>query len=512
MKLNQRKVGSILSYVQMAVSIVLSIIYTPVMLRLLGESEYGLYNIASSTIAMMSILNLGFNSGYIRYYSKYKKNGDSESLKKLNGLFLLLFTVIGSIVLICGLVLTSNLHAIFDSGLTDGEYAIARVLMLILTVSLALSFPMGVFSNIISAHEKFVFLKLLGIARTVLSPIITIILLLNGHKSIAMVSVSLALSITVDIIYLFYVRVVLKQRFSIGLPEKGIFSSLFAYSVFIALNMIVDQINLNIDKVLLGRFKGTTAVSVYTIGYCLYHYYQTFSTSISSVFTPMIHRIINEFREDTKKMTETLTALFIKVGRIQYIILMLLCTGVIFFGREFILFWTGSESYGDSYFVALLLMVPATVPLIQNIGIETQRALNRHQFRSIVYILMALINLGLSIYLCQLYGAVGSAIGTSISVILANGIIMNIFYHKRCYVNMIEFWKSILRLSLGLIIPVTVGILIMIFVNIDNIFVLLGCIVLYTLIYCASMWLFGMNAYEKELVLGPIKKIFKKQR
>lgn len=510
MKLNQRKIGSILSYIQMAVSIVLSIVYTPVMLRLLGESEYGLYNIASSTISMMSILNLGFNSGYIRYYSKYKRSNDTESLKKLNGLFLLLFTIIGTIVLVCGLILTSNLRAIFDSGLTEGEYAIAKVLMLILTVTLAISFPMGVFSNIISAHEKFVFLKLLGIARTVISPMLTIILLLKGYKSIAMVSVSLALSIIVDAIYLFYVLVILKQRFSIGLPEKGIFGGLFTYSIFIAINMIVDQINLNIDKVLLGRFKGTTAVSIYTIGYCLHHYYQTFSTSISSVFTPMIHGIIAELREDTKKMTDTLTALFIKVGRIQYLILMLLCTGVIFFGREFIYFWTGSESYGDSYYVAILLIIPSTVPLIQNIGIETQRALNRHQFRSIAYIIMASINLGLSIYLCQLYGAVGSAIGTAISVVLANGIVMNVFYHKRCFVNMIAFWKSILRLSVGLIIPVAVGVFIMVFINIENVFALLGSIILYTVVYCASMWLFGMNTYEKELVLGPVKKIFKK--
>ncbi len=510
MNLNQRKIGSILSYVQMAVSIIISIIYTPVMLRLLGESEYGLYNIASSTISMMSILNLGFNSGYIRYYSKYKRNNDTESLNKLNGLFLLLFSIIGAIVLVCGLFLTANLHAIFDSGLTAREYEIARVLMLILTASLALSFPMGVFANIISAHEKFVFLKLLGIARTVISPMLTIILLLNGHKSIAMVSVSLALSIIVDGIYLFYVLGVLKQRFIIGLPEKGIFSSLFAYSAFIALNMIVDQINLNIDKVLLGRFKGTTAVSVYTIGYSLHHYYQTFSTSISSVFTPMIHRIINDFRDDARKMTDTLTALFIKVGRIQYLILMLLCTGVIFFGSEFIYFWTGSESYGDSYYVALLLIIPSTVPLIQNIGIETQRALNRHQFRSVVYIIMALINLGLSIYLCQIYGAVGSAFGTAVSVVLANGFIMNVFYHKRCFVNMIAFWKSIIRLSAGLIIPIAVGILMMKFVNMGSLIVLVGCIAIYSAIYCASMWLFGMNAYEKDLVLGPIKKIFKK--
>ena len=72
MNINQRKIGSILSYAQIGISILLSILYTPLLIRLLGSSEHGLYNTVASTISMMSILSLGFGSGYIRYYSKYK--------------------------------------------------------------------------------------------------------------------------------------------------------------------------------------------------------------------------------------------------------------------------------------------------------------------------------------------------------------------------------------------------------------------------------------------------------
>ena len=67
MKINQLKGGSLLSYGQTFLSILIGVVYTPVMLRLLGQSEYGLYNTVSSTISMLSILSLGFNSSYIRY-------------------------------------------------------------------------------------------------------------------------------------------------------------------------------------------------------------------------------------------------------------------------------------------------------------------------------------------------------------------------------------------------------------------------------------------------------------
>ena len=105
-KINQLKVGSILSYIQMGLSIVIGLVYTPVMIRLLGQSEYGLYQTVSSTIAMLGILNLGFNSSYVRYFAKYKKNNDYESISKLNGLFLIIFSVIALIAFLCGMFLT----------------------------------------------------------------------------------------------------------------------------------------------------------------------------------------------------------------------------------------------------------------------------------------------------------------------------------------------------------------------------------------------------------------------
>ena len=208
----QIKLGVVLSYVQMAVNMVVGMVYTPLMIRLLGRNEYGLYNTVASTISMLSILSLGFGSGYIKYFSKYRASNDTDSIHKLNGLFLTIFFIIGSIALVCGLYLTSHLELVFDKGLTQAEYRTARILMLLFTINLAISFPMSTFGNIISANERFVFLKLLGMLKTVGSPLLTIPLLLLGKGSIAVVSVTLLVSIFVDTIYLFYVFRVLHNR------------------------------------------------------------------------------------------------------------------------------------------------------------------------------------------------------------------------------------------------------------------------------------------------------------
>ena len=69
MKNSHVKSGFVLSYVSIGVQSVISIVYTPVMLRLLGQSDYGLLQIAMSAIAHLGILSFGFSGSYLRFYS-----------------------------------------------------------------------------------------------------------------------------------------------------------------------------------------------------------------------------------------------------------------------------------------------------------------------------------------------------------------------------------------------------------------------------------------------------------
>ena len=504
----QIKTGAILSYSQMAINIIVTLIYTPIMIRFLGGSEYGLYNTVISMISMLSVLSLGFNSCYIHYYAQYKEQAQQEKIESLNGLFLIIFLIIGVVALGCGLFITFNLHLVFDEGLTPLEYAIAKKLMFLLTFNLALSFPMSVFSNIISAHEKFIFLKALGIFKTVLSPILTIPLLFYGYGSIAIVAVTIIVSLIIDIAYVLFVKVKLKQRFVFHHFENGLFKSIFGFAIFIAIHIIVDQLNWNVAKIVLGRYRGTVEVAIYSVGFSLFMHYLSLGTPTSGLFVPRVNSIVAD-NESLDKQNARLTELFTKVGRIQWLILGLVCTGYIFFGKVFIEFWVGT-GYEASYYVGLLLIIPGSIDLIQNLGIEIQRAKNLHKFRALIYLAMAIINVIISIFLCQKYGAIGSAIGTSISLILVQGIIINIYLYKKCGINIFQFWSGILKLSLGLIPPIIVGILIVNFISIDSIFMLIALIILYAIIYCLSMWFIGMNSYERGLIKKPLFKILRK--
>ena len=111
--MDQKKAGVLLSYGQTVVSTLISLVYTPVMLRLLGQSEYGLYTLVNGFISNLSLLSFGLGSAYVRYYSRAQVKDGEEGVSRINGMFMIIFLVIGALSLIVGGILVANVHNIF---------------------------------------------------------------------------------------------------------------------------------------------------------------------------------------------------------------------------------------------------------------------------------------------------------------------------------------------------------------------------------------------------------------
>lgn len=503
MKINQLKAGAVLSYVSMGIGYIISIIYTPIMLRLLGQSEYGLYNLVASVVSYLGLLSFGFGSAYVRYYSKYKVNNDKQSIARLNGMFLVIFTVMGIISVLAGSLLVTKVDLIFGEKLTSTEVSKAKILMFIMVINIALSFPTSVFNSYITANEEYIFQKIVQLLKIIVHPFVVLPILLMGYRSIGMVTVTTILNILVEISNVIFCFKKLHMEFQFKHFNFSLMKDIAIFSSYIFVNMIIDQINWNVDKFIIGRFRGTIEVAVYGLAAQLNTYYMSLSTSISSVFIPRINRIVASTNNNKE-----LTDLFTKIGRIQFIILFLICSGFIFLGKPFIKMW-GGPNYIEAYPITLLLIIPVTIPLIQNIGIEIQRAKNMHKFRSCIYLLIAICNIIISIPLVKAFGGAGAALGTAISLLIGNGFMMNWYYNFKVGINLKYFWNQILKFIPSLVLPTIIGILIFKFIDLYNIvsFIIFGFI--YVVVYCISIWCWGMNQYERDLIYKPIKTLLK---
>lgn len=499
--MSQLKLGAILSYLSILITILIALLYTPVMIRLLGQSEYGLYSLIGSMAAYFSILDMGLGNAIVRYTSRNRAIGDKETESNLNGMFLLLYSFIGLLTIVAGIILYNTIDTIFSSSLSTTELYKAKIMVIILSVNFALSFPLAVFGSIIQAYERFVIFKLVAIVRSLAVPLFILPFLFLGYGSVSMVVITTLVNILCLLYNMFYCFKYLKIKFIFGKIDAGLLKEILSYSFFVFLGVIVDQVYWNTDQFILGIIAGTVPVAVYAIGMQFIRLYMQFSTSISGLFLPRASKMVA-----TNACTEELTNTMIKFGRIQYIILAYISSGFILFGQPFINLWAGID-YTNAYYITLIIMIPLTVPLFQNFGISILYAKNLQKFRAVVLIFIAVLNIIITIPLVQSLGGIGAAMATAISLTIGNTIIMNIYYHHRIGINMLLFWKNIVRISLPVAFALLIGFGINNIFNFENMLLMLLNISLYSLIFIIALWLLGLNQYEKELLSTIIIKI-----
>jgi Membrane protein involved in the export of O-antigen and teichoic acid len=501
---SQLKSGALLSYVVLALHNLVGLLYTPFMLRMMGKSEYGLYSIAASIVAYLTILDLGFGNAIVRYTAKFRAEGKLEEQYKMFGMFFLLYCGIGLIALLAGGVLYLNAENLFDASMTANELARTKVILLLMVFNLAITFPFSLFGSIITAYEQFVFQKLIVIARIILNTATMIVLLNLGYKAIAMVVVTTLFNVLTLGLNFWYCKHYLKIKLIFAKFQWGFLKEVSIYSFWIFLNVIMDRIYWSTGQFVLGAYAGTAVVAVFAIAIQLEHMYMSFSTAISGVFLPKVTAMA--VRESDGK---AISNLFIKTGRIQYCVMILVLTGFFLFGRQFIRLWAG-EGYDDAYIISMLFFVPLTVPLIQNLGITILQARNQMKFRSLLYLVISLVSLGAQIPLSKYYGGIGCACAIAGALVLGQIIVMNVYYQVKQKIDIVGFWIEIIKMS---IVPAVLTVLTYCVLQqyaLDTVVKLIAGIIVYLLVYLPLFFALSMNSYERDLILKPIKKILKR--
>ena len=498
--MSQKKIGIIMSYLNIILGCIIPIFYTPVMLNILGQAEYGIYSLSQSITSYLNLLNFGMTTTVGRYIVKYKSEDNKNGIQNIIGLFSIIYIILSILILCIGMLLAMSSNSLFSEGLSSAEIHKLKILIILMTLSIPLSLLGSIYSSLILSFEKFIFKYFIDVLGTLLVPVLNLILLYMGYASIGMACCTILCQLIFFPINIIYCKKNLDIQPSFKSLPFDLLKEIFSFSFVVFLSSIADLLFWATDKVLIGAVLGSVQVAIYNIGGTFISIFQNITSVISSVFSPQASTIVFK-----NKPIEESTNLMIKVGRIQYLIVGLILSGFVVFGKDFLIYWAGN-GYEDSYYVALLTMFPIAIPLIQNIAFSTTLAMNKITFRSYVYIFIALINVISTYLVLPYFGIIGAAVCTALSFVIGQGVVLNIYYHYVIKLDMINFWKNILYMSF---VPVLMSIIfsvILISFPIKSFFQLFEFIILYTILYCIFSWIFSMNEYEKKLILSCINK------
>lgn len=503
-----RKVGVMLSYVLMVLEVISTLLLTPYIIRTLGQSEFGVYKLSIAINAYLLLLDLGVGNAITRYVAKYRVDGDNKKQSQFLGVATVFYIIIAIIAIIIGVILVLIFPTAFAKGLSPDETVLGQKLLAITMINSAVTLGTVPFANVLIAYERFSVSRGSSIVQIIFRMILTFLAVKSGMGSIGIVTVNLVMTVLCRSFFVVYVFF----RLKIFPMYKGIKASfikeIVAYSSLILLQMIATQLNASIDQVLIGSLVASSAVilAVYGVGTQIVQYFQSIGTAFTGVMMPGIVSMV-ERKATPKELSDEM----VRIGRIIFMVLMLIWAGFLVNGQQFVVLWAGAENK-DAYLVALILMTAYVLVLTEAIGTQVLWALNEHKEQSFLKMGIVLANILLTVILIKWQPLIGATLGTFISLIVGDIVVMNIIFVKKIGINLFAYYKGIMK---GIIpsaaIAVCFGFGFSFFFSESWLTVIANGIIMVS-VYVLCMWLFGLNKYEKTLFGSIIKKVIKKKK
>jgi len=499
-KISERKIGAILSYLNIILQTTVNFLYIPLLLYYIGQQEYGLYQLIGSLIAYLSIVDFGLSSMVIRFYAKSWVLGDKKGAENILAIARRGYIVICLVVLIAGGIFYQFLPQWFGEAMSEEELHEALIIYLLMLFNFAITMLGMVYQAVINARQKFLFLRGTSCLQCIFQPLLVLVVLQEYPYALGVATATTLLNVVLIIWRWLYARRRLRVRIVYHYWNRELLQGVGYFLLMQFIVSVADLVFFKTNQVILGIISGTAAVAVYAIAANIQQAYMMMSTSISGVFLAYVTELVTQRVE-----SEEISALFIRIGRLQFFALGLAGSGFIIFGQEFIALWAG-EGFEDSYWIALLIMLPFTTDLIQNVGFAILQAMNRYGIRAAVQTLVGAINIVLAVPLGMKYGGIGCAAATGFCMFLGNGIGMSYCYAHYLNLQMGKFWRQILwiLLRMALLTVVVYGINYSL-PKIGGVFFAVKAIV-YVVAYGVVAYFCCFNEYERSLCVGWLKK------
>lgn len=490
----QIKYGAVLSYLGIALYILIGLLYTPWMIKCIGQADYGLYTLAYSIISMF-LFDFGISSAVQRFIAKYVAENREDKVNLCLSIVCKLYLLIDGVLLLTLIGVYLAIPYIYRE-LTPEQISQFKVVYLIASAFSVLSFPFMPVNGILSAHEKFVQLKTCDLFSKILTVGICVIFLWFGYGLYALVLTNALVGLMIIAVKMVILHSTTPIKINFSLWDKSELKSILSFSAWTMIVSLCQRCIFNLAPSILGLFEGARAIAVLGIAIALEGYNFTFAYALNGLFLPKISRI--------RTNNGDILPLMIKVGRIQILSIGLVLIGFILVGRIFIENWLGTN-YIDAYSCTLLFIFPAFLLLPADVADQTLIADGKVKARGIVFISMAVVNVPLSLFLTKYYGLTGLAVSIFIAYMVRN-IILYITYYRILHINVLHFFKATyFNMMPGILAAILISYFSINFIELSGWKQVFVSAVIVSLVYSLTMYFFALNTSERQLISNKFK-------
>lgn len=419
----------VLSSIFQILAYIIGFVSRTIFIKILGEEYLGLNGVFTNILTLLSFAELGIGSAIV--YSMYKPlaTKNKEKLKQLMSFYKKIYLLIGSIIIIGGILLIPFLDFFITDAPNIKENLI--VIYLLFVFNSAISYFFSYRTTIISADQKnyliIIYNKVFHIIRVIVQ-IITIILWHNYYiylltETICTLLTNYLLSRKSKKMYPDLIDIKDNE-----LPEKEkkeIFKNIRALIVY-----KISSVMLNgTDNLIISRYLGLAVAG-------LYSNYQLLTNAVVEV----VGQVTNSFTASVGNLNSIETKerkeeVFYKILYFTYILFGFCSIELIIMLNDFVKIWIGEKFLLD--FITIVMIVGSIyVNGVQYASFSFRNTLGLFKESIISPIIAVILNIGLSIILAKQVGLWGVFAATIIARFCSAGIIDPYVVYKH------EFKKS----------------------------------------------------------------------
>jgi O-antigen/teichoic acid export membrane protein len=391
-------------YAVYAAAIVSGLVVTPIVIHSIGTPAFGVWSFIGSVTIYMSVLDFGVGPSIVRFAAEAHGRNAPDDLNEIASTGLAMYAVIGLLTLPIGLALAWIVPSAV--GAPHDLIWDARVTTLLIVVSLALRFPLGLFNNLLVARQRWDLQNLASFVSTVLYAVLVALLVPRWGGLIMLGALTLATTLLRLALPLAWLRRELPElRIARCFVNRARLRALAVFSSSNFLVHVAQKIVFSTDVIVVGIVLGSAASGVYSVPAKLFALVFGIGTAATSLMFPAFAEL--EGAGDVERQRRLLL-----VGlRAGTALMLLLALPLLLMPDLLIRAWIGGGFHGSYSVMAIL----AGVLLIhQPIYVLTQYliALGRQRSIALVAISTTLANLGLSFLLAWQWGIWGVAVST----------------------------------------------------------------------------------------------------
>lgn len=472
----------------------LSFLATPLIVRSLGNQDYGIYALVLSLIGYT--FNLNFGRAVTKYVAEYRANGAAEKIRSVVSASLLINVFFGAagvlLIVLSADWLVADVFQIEEGDRVKTVYALYVAALTVFSLITS-----QVFSATLQGIYRFdVYSKIFNF-NNVATLTGNLWLAYNNFGLIYLLSWNLLTNIITLILYAVGAKRLLPEL-GISRPQPDFIKLVMKYSTGIIVYQVLGNIMMLFERGWITRYLGPENLTYYVVPMQLSFYIHGFVMSIIMVVFPLASEL--------KDNREKLLRLYLKATKVVCFFVFFLATLLIVESRLFLTLWMGAEFAEKTFLLLIIHTITFSLLSVQGVSWQMVEGLGYPSYNTFIFMICLVINVFIIVAFTESYGNLGAVYARLAGF---GTMFFFIFYVEKWVFKavQIKFWLNIgIRLAIASMISGIVQYFIAQQFSLSWMTFILSA-GSGGVIYCLALGLFGfVNKEEMELLKNTLKR------